>query len=282
MSNLIGISGKIGSGKDTVGKIIQYLHFCEKNPDVKKSYEEWINNPSDFEETSDYQIKKFADGLKDMVCLLIGCTRRDLESQEFKDSFLPKEWDVVKRNVEKQFEGDNESYTEFLRKETGAVISDKLHFFDVKSGLNVYTYLLKEERIRMTVRQLLQKLGTDACRDNLHKNVWVNALFADYKPKVRKEEITTSSGNKDYFRVHTPKNSVSNWIITDLRFPNEYKAVKDRGGITIRIHRDRPRESFHYSERALDDHSFDYVISNDGSINNLIDKVKVIYNCIKK
>ena len=33
MKNLIGISGKLGSGKDTVGKIIQYL-TCEP-PSIK-------------------------------------------------------------------------------------------------------------------------------------------------------------------------------------------------------------------------------------------------------
>ena len=35
----------------------------------------------------------------------------------------------------------------------------------------------------MTVRQFLQRLGTDALRDGLHTNVWVNALMSEYEPE---------------------------------------------------------------------------------------------------
>jgi hypothetical protein len=34
----------------------------------------------------------------------------------------------------------------------------------------------------MTYREFLQRLGTEAMRDGLHTNVWVNALFSDYVP----------------------------------------------------------------------------------------------------
>ena len=47
VANLIGISGKIGSGKDTVGKILQYL-----NTDFKKLSREYygVKDTSSFEE----------------------------------------------------------------------------------------------------------------------------------------------------------------------------------------------------------------------------------------
>ena len=84
--NLISVSGKLGSGKDTVGKIIQYLtHTTVKEHNL--TYDEFIN--LGFEEDAfDWQIKKFADKLKDIVCLLIGCTREILESQEYKSMSL--------------------------------------------------------------------------------------------------------------------------------------------------------------------------------------------------
>ena len=72
----------------------------------------------------------------------------------------------------------------------------------------------------------------------------------------------------------------SNWIITDVRFPNEAQAIKDRGGILIRINRDNGTRAIdvnaHLSETALDDYDgFDYVIDNDSdSVRDLIDKVK--------
>ena len=151
----------------------------------------------------------------------------------------------------------------------------------------------------MTVRELLQKLGTEAMRDGLHTNVWVNALFADYK----------SYGETKCYTNTTPKdNEYPNWIITDMRFPNEMEAVKERKGIIIRVVRQYSKEdlckgsspyirdeelstklakryksfeslpvvTLHPSETALDDAEFDYEIINDAGIPELIEKVKEI------
>jgi hypothetical protein len=110
----------------------------------------------------------------------------------------------------------------------------------------------------MSVREFLQKLGTEAMREGLHTNVWVNALFADYKPPKMSQ--------------YNP----SNWIITDMRFPNEMEAVVARGGITIRVVRPGTSVGTHPSETALDDAHFDHVISNDGTIEDLIERVRQI------
>jgi hypothetical protein len=151
----------------------------------------------------------------------------------------------------------------------------------------------------MTYREFLQRLGTEAMREGLHEEVWVNALFADYKPlKVR---------SADSFDLETYDGKYPKWIITDMRFPNELEAVKERNGITIRVVREHdikiqhsgdpddfhiekfdstnPKHvalklaqslNLHPSETALDDAEFDYVIENDGSIEELIEKVKDI------
>ncbi len=301
-NNLIGISGKIGSGKDTVGEIIRFLWDIKNTEDGKLlTVEDFIAAPSDVDSSNPYQIKKFADKLKDIVCLLIGCTRDQLEDREFKERELGEEWWYYCNSL--FFEGETKmvSYSE---------AND-----NIKNNTSWYI-------VKLTPRLLLQLLGTEAGREIIHPNIWVNALFAGYKPRVRKEDITTSSGNKDYFRVHTPKNSVSNWIITDCRFPNEAQAIKDRGGIVIRVNRycydsledylvTHPNKnvsaeavkivsnwglnkhgvmeqylkpipeskgyyekSNHPSETALDDYEFDYVIDNEGSIDELIEKIK--------
>jgi hypothetical protein len=116
----------------------------------------------------------------------------------------------------------------------------------------------------MSVRDFLQKLGTDAMRTGLHPNVWVNALFSDYIPTGKFNTIDDST-------------IYPNWIITDCRFPNEAQAVKDKGGIVIRI--DRPGVSpinAHPSEIALDDWKFDYKIANISDIFALKETVEVI------
>jgi hypothetical protein len=109
--------------------------------------------------------------------------------------------------------------------------------------------------VPMTVRDMLQKLGTDAIRDGLHPDAWVNALMADYRWQ--------------------------NWVITDCRFPNEAKAVRDNGGVVIRIERPGvgPVNS-HPSETALDNWDFDYKIMNGSDLVALKFTTEVILNKI--
>jgi hypothetical protein len=128
----------------------------------------------------------------------------------------------------------------------------------------------------MTVRQFLQRLGTDALRDGLHTNVWVNALFADYLP-LEEEENVFNNQSKTIFDDVIKKVTYPNWVITDVRFINEAKAIKDRGGIIIRI--DRPGVTAinnHPSETDLDNWKFDYKIVNNSDLISLKFNVKNI------
>ena len=59
---LIGITGKKFSGKSTVARL---LHNA-----------------------TGYEVVSFADKLKDITCILSGCTREDLENYEFKENEL--------------------------------------------------------------------------------------------------------------------------------------------------------------------------------------------------
>ncbi len=85
--NLVAISGKLRSGKDTVGKIVQILTTFPK-----MSTERVVEHLHKDLANSEYKIKKFADKLKDIVCILIGCTREQLEDSEFKEIELGEEW----------------------------------------------------------------------------------------------------------------------------------------------------------------------------------------------
>lgn len=107
----------------------------------------------------------------------------------------------------------------------------------------------------MTAREFLQKLGTESVRDVLHHDAWVNALFSDY-------------GQYD------------KWVITDCRFPNEAQAIKDRGGIVVRVNRTGVHPvNDHESEISLDDYDFDWIIENNGTIEDLKESVKLLmYN----
>lgn len=140
----------------------------------------------------------------------------------------------------------------------------------------------------MTYREFLQKLGTDAIRDGLYVNSWINALMADYTQPVP-EKLALFN---DLYKPKTP-----NWIITDTRFPNEADAARSAGGIVIRINRkcqacggdntDRYSHKMgcsalsaggHPSETSLDDYTFDYVIDNNGTIVDLEQEVSKFIN----
>lgn len=105
-----------------------------------------------------------------------------------------------------------------------------------------------------TIRQLLQKFGTEVGR-NISPNLWVEALMNNYiKAKLDGYE--------------------ENWIITDVRFENEANAIRENNGILIRINRNTNLKDEHLSETALDNYkNFDLVIDNNGTIDELIDKV---------
>jgi len=108
-------------------------------------------------------------------------------------------------------------------------------------------------------RLLLQIYGTEIFRDRVDKNYWVNKVAENIK------------------------NSDSKYIlITDVRFPNEIthlsKSLNNTKNdelykiITLRVNRDLDRNSIiheHESESRLDDYNFDYVINNNGSLEEL-------------
>jgi len=129
------------------------------------------------------------------------------------------------------------------------------------------------EELGMTRRKLLELEGTEVCR-NIHPDYWVVSLMSEYKPKNQLTQIDYITGKG---ALHQ-KDLHPNWIITDTRFPNEVKAIKDKGGIVIRVNTNRCMIlSNHESETALDGYrDFDYTIDNSGTIEELVEKVRGI------
>ena len=241
---IIGISGKINSGKDTVGKIIQILtqspHFTNKG--VLNFLDRDLQNPK-------FTIEKFGGKLKDVVCILIGCTREQLEDEVFKNTELGEEWWYYK--------GDTKLFS-----------YNTLHKTNKKLPL-----------VKLTPRLMLQLIGTECMRNIIHPNTWVNALMSEYKESPIKVKIVNENC--------VPYKKFPNWIITDVRFSNELEAVKTKNGISIRVNRITDNvlinndthavtDYQHESEVALDNAKFDYVINNNGSLESLINSVRFI------
>ena len=104
--------------------------------------------------------------------------------------------------------------------------------------------------IGKTVRELLQGIG-QGLRDAIDFDLWVKILFAN---------------TEDW----------SNYIIADVRYPNEVKAIKERNGILLRIDRKGAGAGNHSSETALDDYKeWDVHIENNGSIEDLFEAMRI-------
>ncbi len=279
MTNLIALSGKKQHGKDEVCKIIKYLTLKDNSKFSFDAYKRYLKDGSvdidhNYEDYYSYWNRKlFADKLKDIVCLLLGCTREQLEDDVFKNTPLGEEW-------------RRWYYTHTWGNLPDGRIS--IYYSTEQEAKNAHTSIIARfpkgielESHVLTPRLILQVIGTEGLRDLIHPNVHVNALFSDYKPVMTgKMYIVDMTGDDtaDFSEenVKAVFESYPYWIITDCRFPNEAKAIKERKGIIIRV--EDPRKistDNHPSETSLDDYNeFDWKLINDGSIEDLIVKVK--------
>ena len=179
---IIGICGKKFSGKSTVAGM---LHNA-----------------------TGYPVVSFADKLKDVTCILSGCTRDDLEDYNFKEL------------------------------------------------VNVPPYLVPYcgDAEKPTFRAFLQYFGSEVMR-GVNDNIWI--------------DCTLSNCGEDA-------------IISDCRFPNEAKAIKERGGIVIKVVRpDAKAEDSHQSETLIDEIDADYTLWNDTTLENLVANVDSLVRLLR-
>lgn len=137
------------------------------------------------------------------------------------------------------------------------------------------------ERLNMpnlTPRWVLQYWGTEVCRHGFHDDIWI----ASVENKMRK--------------------TTDNIVISDVRFPNEIKAIHNAGGMVIRVKRGDDPEWFdaaaslnrgpngnaswalsknkleqlkiHASETSWVGGKIDHIVYNDTTIDELFDQIK--------
>ena len=131
---------------------------------------------------------------------------------------------------------------------------------------------------KLTPRWVLQYWGTEVCRHGFHDDIWI----ASVENKMRK--------------------TADNIVISDVRFPNEIKAIHNAGGLVIRVKRGEDPAWFeaaasfnkgpngnatwalsknkleqlkiHASETSWVGGNIDYVINNDTTIDELFSSIK--------
>lgn len=152
----------------------------------------------------------------------------------------------------------------FIKLSFGSAVKDIVSIVtgwsrDFVEGTNEERHLretLKHPDYNKTCRELMQFIGTDLFRKQLSDNIWVNII----KNKIESDKIN----NK--------------FVITDVRFDNEAQMIKSIGGYIIQINRQNIHKLNHISENGITC-DVDYIIENDGSKNELHDKInKFIIN----
>ena len=125
----------------------------------------------------------------------------------------------------------------------------------------------------LTPRLVLQLWGTEVCRKRFHNDIWIASL------------------------ENRLRNSKDNIVISDCRFPNEISAIKNAGGKIVWIKRgvlpawyeaaetDNKRGTDNMSTRWPDVHpsewawigsDFDFVVSNNSTIDELYKQLDVL------
>ena len=126
-------------------------------------------------------------------------------------------------------------------------------------------------------RFALQLMGTEAGRDVFHPDLWVHTVMRRCQSTV-------------------------NYVIADVRFPNEINAIKNSGGYIIRVRRGDDPEWFalarecnvqdkldvmrnaypevHYSEWAWIGQHYDVVMDNNCTLEELKTRVDNVIDCL--
>jgi hypothetical protein len=219
MAKITSLVGKMGAGKDEVGRLIRDL----AGPDV--------------------YMTSFAHKLKDLCMDLYGLSRDDLytaagKARESKHECLVcpacRSMDCFEERVDGQ---------------SRAICGDCTMVGERKGFAKKYTN-----------RMILQRVG-----DSLRKID--PTVFARYAVKEANGLLA---------------NGATMVVLTDCRFKSEVQAVLEAGGRVWRVRRNDTspvdvRVAYHASEIEMDsmtDDVFDAVIDNDGTVEDLRDKIK--------
>lgn len=110
----------------------------------------------------------------------------------------------------------------------------------------------------LSIRQLMQYFGTNVMQTYLGRKVWINSTLINWEKS----------------------------IISDVRFKTEFEEIKNLNGIVIYVKRPGIEAGSHASEREvadlLEQNKYDFIIDNNGSLEDLFNKTKYIVWVVEK
>jgi len=230
---IVGVKGTKGSGKDTVADMIRYIMAAGT---TQASYDNYIWFTKNRDGELDVPILHFADKIKDDLSLILNINRTCFDDSKYKD----------------------ELYYHFR---TGSFITEKnVNFGNIFLITNEILNNVTLAQIRLEhkddcvikLRTLMQYYGTEVMRNHIGKEVWVNST------------INKAIQYRDYYGFA---------VIADVRFVNEWQAVRNVGGKIVHVVRGRLEDKVEHSSEYITSSSSDYEIENNGNLMGLFYKV---------
>lgn len=223
MTRFITLAGKKQVGKDTSA------HFIKELVGDRLHLQQWGDTQGPWTLAQDHKrvlyITHFADALKRACATIFGIEPGDMETEEGKQKLTDVRWPLLD-----------------TRRGWVPYSDDVSHLScDPKDGKP------------MTVRQVLQFVGTELLRLQLDPDVWIKSVY----------------------RRSYQENSIV--VVADCRFPNEADFARENGTlISIERDTDIPSDG-HISETVLDDYNdYHYVVDNSGSFDDLREQLRSI------
>jgi len=246
MKKIVGISGQLGSGKDSAAdRLVDEFGFVKVAlADPLKRYafrvfdftEQQLWGPSEFRNTPDGR-SRFHTWWADV-------TERAAEyNPVFVEELFPEEGDVKTAALE---------------------------------ALEGWLKLLATEHPRLSPRVMLQSLGTEWGR-TVKSDIWISHAIEVSEYLLEGGLVYDRLAGLFTSEASDPPSGV---VISDVRFHNELERIKEANGFLIRIKRPdtdnragvtgiegHPSEK---QQKSFDDELFNYVIVNDGTLDRFI------------
>ena len=219
MTRYITIAGRKQVGKDTSAQMIKRI-LVEQGTDERRVH-----------------VVHFADALKEATSAIFGIPLADMETEAGKQSKTEILWPVDDGPAYNDEGGDEPTVWH--------PYEERLLGLDTPSNPRLPEF--------MTVREILQFVGTELFRLQMDPDIWVKSIFRRH---YRDDDII---------------------LVADCRFPNEASYSRERG-LLLKVERNRPDSGdMHLSETALDDYDdYHHTVINNGSFTDLKDQLQTI------
>ena len=202
---------------------------------TQASYDNYIWFTKNRDRELDVPILHFADKIKDDLSIILNINRECFDDGKYKDEFYY------------HFRTGS-----FIKKIDATVPIDEITLDNLAQCTLAELRESYKDDCVIKLRTLMQYYGTEVMRNHIGKEVWVNST------------INKAIRHRDYYGFA---------IIADVRFVNEWQAVRNVGGKIVHVVRGRLEDKVEHSSEYITSSSSDYEIENNGNLMGLFYKV---------